>query len=174
MAKPIRNADPANIRSSERAFFVTTKASAGRYLLQSERNALLLIEVLRTYVAQGRFQLHDFVIMPNHIHLLITVNSGMSVERAMQLIKGGFSYRLKKETGYLGEVWQRGFSDARINSSESWEQHRRYIAENPVRAGLCVAADQYPFCFAYLANQKARRLKPDFPAGTGGTTEVVP
>jgi putative transposase len=174
MAKPTRNADPTSIRVSARTFFVTTKASAGRRVLQSERNALLLIDVLRAYVAQERFQLDDFVIMPDHIHLLITVHSGMSVERAMQLIKGGFSYRLKKETGYLGEVWQRGFSDARIDGLESWKQHRRYIAENPVKAGLCDSPDQYPFCFTYLARQKARGLKPDFSVGAGGTTKVVP
>jgi putative transposase len=50
-------------------------------------------------VAAGKFRLHDFVVMPDHLHLLITVGSGMTIEKAMQFIKGGFSYRLKKECG---------------------------------------------------------------------------
>jgi len=75
-------------------------------LLQSERNATLMIDVLRSYVRAGKFRLHDFVVMPDHVHLLMTVGGGMTVEGAMQFIKGGFSYRLKRECGYLGEVWQ--------------------------------------------------------------------
>ena len=43
----------------------------GRRLLQSERNAELLIDVLRSLVAERRFELHDFVIMPDHVHLLV-------------------------------------------------------------------------------------------------------
>ena len=84
----------------------------GRALLQSDRNATLLIDVLRCYAAAGKFQLHDFVIMPDHVHLLITISGDSTIERVMQFIKGGFSYRLKRELGYLGEVWQRGFSES--------------------------------------------------------------
>ena len=91
----------------------------GRALLQSERNATLLIDLLRSDVAAGRFQLHDFVIMPDHVHLLITVSGDSTIERVMQFIKGGFSYRLKREFGYLGEVWQRGFSELRVEDRES-------------------------------------------------------
>jgi REP element-mobilizing transposase RayT len=108
MAKPARNAHPDRIVSGARTFFVTTKNSQGRSLFQSERNAALMIDVLRSYVAAGKFRLHDFVIMPNHVHLLITVGAETTIEKAMQYVKGGFSYRLKKEYGYVGEVWQRG------------------------------------------------------------------
>ncbi len=131
----------------------------GRPLLQSERNATLFIDVLRSYVAAGKFQVHDFVVMPDHVHLLVTVGSGMSIERAMQFIKGGFSYRLKKEFGYLGEVWQRGFSEVRVEDRQSFLQHREYIAENPVRAGLVDSPEKFPYCFAYLAKRKAAGAK---------------
>jgi putative transposase len=46
--------------------------------------------------------------MSDHIHVLLSRDQMMSVEKAMQLIKGGFSYRAKKELGYMGEVWQPG------------------------------------------------------------------
>ncbi len=111
MSIPSRNSEIAEILSSSRTFFVTTKTSMGRALLQSERNATLLIDVLRSCVASTRFTIHDFVVMPDHVHLLITVDADMGIERAMQFIKGGFSYRLRmrKEFGLSGEVWQRGF-----------------------------------------------------------------
>ena len=106
MAKPFRNVRSASSATYARTFFVTTKTSMGRALLQSDRNAMLLVDVLRTCIAAGRFQVRDFVIMPNHVHLLITVQGDTPIEKAMQFIKGGFSFRLKKETGYAGEVWQ--------------------------------------------------------------------
>src|SRR5487761_89969 len=109
MARPPRNPDPSRILNPRRTFFVTTKTSMGQALLQSERNAMLLVDVLRSYMAARKFQRHDFVIMPDHVHLLITVRGDITIERAMQFIKGGFSFRLRKEFGYRGEVWQRGF-----------------------------------------------------------------
>ena len=121
---------------------------------------MLLIDVLRLNVAADRFQLHDFVIMPDHLHLLMTLPSDMTIEKAMQLIKGGFSYRLKREFGYQGEVWQRGFSEVRISDGQSFLQHREYIVQNPVKAGLVDNAEQYPYCYTYLAKKKAQGLKP--------------
>jgi putative transposase len=102
MSKPVRNASPSEILRS-RTFFVTTKTSMGRPLLQSERNAALLIDVLRSYTAARKFRIDDFVVMPDHLHLLITVDDKMAIEKAVQLIKGGFSYRLKKSL----DMWER-------------------------------------------------------------------
>jgi putative transposase len=156
MAHPARNSCPQTILSSARVFFVTTKTSMARRLSQSERNAMLLIDVLRLNVAAGNFKLHDFVIMPDHLHLLMTVPGDMTVEKAMQLIKGGFSYRLKREFGYQGEVWQRGFSEVRISDGQSFFEHREYIVQNPVKAGLVDTAEQYPYGYTYLAKKKRR------------------
>ena len=127
----------------------------GRSLLRSERNATFFIDVLRSYVAARQFQVHDFVVMPDHVHLLLTVDSDATIERAMQFIKGGFSYRLKKELGYSGEVWQRGFSEVRVEDERSFLQHREYIAENPVKAGLADSPGTFPYCFTYLVACKA-------------------
>jgi putative transposase len=125
-------------------------------LLQSNRNVTLLIDVLRLNVAAGKFRVHDFVIMPNHLHLLLTIPGDHSIEKVMQLIKGGFSYRLKREFGYQGEVWQRGFSEVRIWDRSSFAQRREYIAQNPVRSGLVSKPEDWPCCYSSLARQKAK------------------
>jgi len=155
MAKPDRNASPNAILSPARVFFATTKTSMGRRLLQSERNAGLLIDVMRSLVAEHKFKLHDFVVMPDHLHVLLTVEDGMTIEKAMQLIKGRFSRRLTQEFGYLGEVWQRGFTEMQVLNRESFLQHRTYIAMNPVKAGLADSPDHYPYCFEFLTKQKS-------------------
>jgi putative transposase len=131
MARPSRHASPEAIPSTARTFFATTETSQGRLLLQSERNATLPIDVLRSYLRAGKFRLHDFLVMPAHVHLSMTVGGSITVDKAMQVIKGGFSYRLKKECGYLGGVWQRGFSEARVENRQRFWAHREYTAANP-------------------------------------------
>jgi putative transposase len=99
----------------------------------------------------------------------------MTIEKAMQLVKGGFSYRLKREFQYAGEVWQRGFSEARADDEESFLRHREYIAQNPVKAGLADFPGQYPFCYVCLAKKKRAGADAEIPfAAIYGTTEVVP
>ena len=124
-------------------------------LLQSERNAELLIDVLRSLVAEHAFNLHDFVVMPDHIHLLLTVGEGMTIEKAMQFVKGRFSHRLKRELGYAGEVWQRGFSEVQVLGPSKMAVYQNYIANNPVRAGLAQSSSEYRYCFKSLARRKA-------------------
>jgi putative transposase len=120
MAKPARNAHPDTILSPARTFFATTKTSQGRPLLQSERNAALMIDVLRSYVAAGRFRLHDFVVMPDHVHVLMTVGADMTIEKAMQFIKGGFSYRLRSAA-----TWERS---GLVDSPEKYPYCFAYLA----------------------------------------------
>ncbi len=77
----------------------------------------------------------------------------------MQFIKGGFSYRLRKELGCAGEVWQRGFSEVRVEGEENLRRHQEYIAQNPVRAGLVQEADEFAWCFETLKKRKAAGAK---------------
>ena len=154
MAHPARNASAADILNPSRIFFATTKTSMGKRLLQSERNAELLVDVLRSLVAERKFKLRDFVIMSDHVHLLIEVAGEMTIEKAMQLIKGRFSHRLSHEFSYKGEVWQRGFTEVQVMNQQSFQAHRAYIAENPVKDGLVASAEEYPFCFSTLARKK--------------------
>ena len=87
--------------------------------------------------------------MPDHVHLILTPQ-GITVERAMGLIKGGFSHRLASEF----PVWQRGFTDHRIRDAEDMETRRRYLHMNPVRAGLVATAEEYRYSSAYRLGWK--------------------
>jgi putative transposase len=174
MARPARNSGPESVRDISRTFFVTSKTAPNKAVLRAERMALLMIEVLRSYVSEGKFVLHDFVVMPDHIHVLLSLDQMMSVEKAMQLVKGGFSYRAKKELGYAGEVWQPGFSEVRILDRKSFLKHRKYIEQNPVKAGLAESPEKYPFGSAYFKHQKRAGAKAEAIKNADGTTEVVP
>src|SRR5690348_15923637 len=97
MAIPIRHANPSAIPPTLRTFFVTSSIAAKRNLLQSELSAHLFIDVLYHYRAEGKYLLHCFVVMPDHFHVLITIGQDITIERAVQFIKGGFAFRAGKE-----------------------------------------------------------------------------
>ena len=116
--------------------------------------ANLFIEVLRSYMREKKFKVHDFVVMPNHVHVLLSLPPELSIEKAVQMMKGNFSYRAKKELGYPGEIWQKGFSEVQVLTEDSFIQHQDYIDENPVKKGLARSADEYLYCSTYLKKQK--------------------
>jgi REP element-mobilizing transposase RayT len=121
--------------------------------------ANLFIDVLRSYMRARKFKVHDFVVMPTHVHILLTVGPNMSIEKAAQLIKGNFSYRAKKEFAMKREIWQKGFSEVQVLTEASFVQHQNYIDENPVKAGLARSAEEYPFCSTFLKRKKAAAAK---------------
>ena len=134
---------------SIRTFFVTSNAYQHRSLLQSEAMARLLLDVLHDNRQKGRMLLHEFVIMPNHFHALLTPDAEIPLEKVMQFVKGGFSYRVKKELQLNFEIWQPGFTNHRIHDAADYEQRRVYIRENPVRASLVERADKFPYSSAF-------------------------
>src|SRR5258708_17794902 len=153
---------------------ITSATWGRRSFFQRECWAKLLIDTLCHYRGTA-YLLHEFVIMPDHIHVLLTPKT--SLEKAVQFIKGGFSYRAKKELGSNVEVWQRGFSDHRIRDAEDYEKHAHYIWMNPVKKHLCEGPESYPYSSAskrWDLDPIPQRLKPCAQGAANGTAEAVP
>jgi putative transposase len=151
-----------NTNASE-TYFVTTSADGGRSIFQSDRVATLFVNTLLSYREQKRFQVHEFVVMPNHVHLLITLGEGITIERAMQFVKGGFSFRVRKELGVAIEIWQRGYVDHRVRDASDYAQHRAYMHSNPVRAHLALSPEEFRYSSAfpgYSLDAAPQGLKP--------------
>ena len=139
MAIPARSTVPGT-------YFVTSATYNRRRLFQVAATAELFLHTLQRYRKEGHFKLHAFVAMPDHIHLLLTPLD-ISLERAVGLVKGGFSRGL----GSKFPVWQRGFTDHRIRNREEFMVRREYIHQNPVRARLVERAEDYRYSSAYRA-----------------------
>lgn len=107
-------------------------------------NAELLQSTILNYRVQGRFALHAFVIMPDHLHLMMTPAPEVSLEKAVQLIKGGFSFRFKSKL----DVWTRSFNESQIRTPDKFHGCRRYIEQNPVRKAMVAVAEEYGFSSA--------------------------
>jgi len=151
---------------SQRTFFVTSVTWQRLPIFRVEARGRLLIEVLLGYRDQGRYLVHEFVVMPDHIHLLLTPSGEVSLEKAVQFIKGGYSHRLRRVEKI--QVWQESFTNHRIRDAEDYERHCEYVRLNPVRAGLVQGAASYPFSSAGAGvrlDAMPRGLKPGFFSG---------
>jgi putative transposase len=136
-----RRYDPG--MDDSRTFFITTVTWQRLPIFRVETRARLLIDVLLGYRHQGKYLLHEFVVMPDHAHVLLTPAIEISLERAVQFIKGGYSYRLRKVEKI--QVWQESFTNHRIRDAEDYARHRDYIRLNPLRASLIRGAEEYAF-----------------------------
>jgi putative transposase len=116
-----------------------------RRIFQVLDNANLLLTLFAEARAKSRYAIHAFAIMPDHIHILTTPSPDVSLEKAVQFIKGGFSFRLKSKL----DVWQKGYNEHRIADAKDYAHHVIYIHENPAEAHMPV---DYPFTSAKLPN----------------------
>jgi putative transposase len=115
-------------------YAITTATYQRHALLSRTANAELLVATLFHYRDQGRYLLHGFVVMPEHLHVLLTPAQGQAIERCAQCIKGGFSHSLRAQ--FSGEIWQAGFHEHRIRDEQDFRRQMGYIAANPERRGL--------------------------------------
>jgi len=160
---------------NSQTYFVTSDTWERRALFNAEPWARLFFQNLLHHRGES-YLLHAFVLMPDHFHLLITPL--IALERAIQLIKGGFSYKAKKELGSNLEIWRRGFADHRIRDGEDYSHHLQYMHLNPVKKLFCEYPEQYRYSSAFPGwklDAIPQGLKPSDLLGTDrGTAEAVP
>lgn len=140
-------ASPRRGNTGYGTYFIRASTFQRESLFQSERMARLFLDVLFHYRRQNYYLLHEFVLMPNHFHVLITPT--ISLEGSLQVIKGGFSYRARKESFFGSEIWQTSFYDHRVRNLAEYDAFTEYIHENPVKAGLAASAAEYPYSSAF-------------------------
>lgn len=95
-----------------------------------------------------RYQLHAVVVMPEHVHLLLTplqdeAGWAFGLPATMKLIKGVSARSVNKLLGSEGPVWQEESFDHVLRSQESMEEKLEYIRQNPVRRGLVEKPEDY-------------------------------
>jgi putative transposase len=153
---------PYRGETSESTYFVTANVLDRKSLFQVDKIARLFLEVLLEYRSQKKYLLHEFVVMPDHLHLILTPR-GITLERAVQFPKGGFSFRLNQRSKVKRDVWQPSFFDRRIRDSLEYERFKNYIWQNPVRRRLVEKPEEYPYSSAnpsFELDPVPQRLKP--------------
>src|SRR5437660_10208130 len=100
-------AAPPRGNTGHSVYFITASTFQKRSLFQSERMAQLFIEVLQHYRRQGKYLLHEFVLMP--VHFILLFPPALTWGRPWRWFKAGFSLRVGRDWGLAVEFWQTAF-----------------------------------------------------------------
>jgi putative transposase len=121
----------ATIRQKQNTYAITILTFQRHRHFQRTDNAELFITTLFQHRDKSRFQLHGFVVMPDHIHVLITPAINESTSKCVQYIKGSYSFAARQQSP--GEIWHSGYHEHRIRSGDDFQNHLVYIGNNPAR-----------------------------------------
>jgi putative transposase len=130
-------------RAAQREFHATFSREFLEHLDQGHGTCLLRHQEIAQIVADGlrhfdglRYSLGDFVIMPNHVHVMACLSGETEVEAQCYSWKKFTATRINRHLQRSGRRWQEESFDHLIRSPEQFEAVRRYIADNPVKARL--------------------------------------
>jgi len=149
-------------------YFITTDTWQRRRLFQNPEAARILEETLVGYREKDFYLLHRYVIMPDHLHALLTPGRATSLKKAVQLLKGGSSHAIKQTLHIPFPVWRPGFTEHLIRDQADYDIHMRYIDQNPVKAGFV----ETPKDYRYGAASGRQQLDP-WPVASGAEALAV-
>jgi putative transposase len=124
------------------------EARSGPTWLRRPEIAQIVANSLEYGATLGHYELHSWVIMPNHVHLLVTPR--VEPSRLLRSLKGSTARNANALLHRTGEpFWQDESHDRLVRSGEEFRQISRYIENNPVKACLVVQPDAYPWSSAW-------------------------
>jgi len=142
---------PAGTLSSGQAFvWLDRRLDAGQYgptwLARADIACIVVASILKG-CELGHYELAAWVVMPNHVHLLITPH--ISPARLLKSLKGATAREANRVLGRTGEpFWQKESYDHAVRNRSEFEKIRAYIETNPVKAGLVADPTQFPWSSA--------------------------
>jgi putative transposase len=119
------------IRQKQSTYAITILTFQRHRHFQRTANAELFIKTLFQHRDKSHFQLHAFVVMPDHVHILITPATDQSTAKCIQYIKGGYSFAARQQSP--GEIWHSGYHEHHIRDADDFISQSRYMANNPAR-----------------------------------------
>ena len=127
---------------------LTTNVARRRAVFRPEMAAQLFMEVLDGVRLETDFRLLAFVVMPDHVHLVVVPSASHDLGQFMQLLKGRFSRRFNETTGGRGSLWQSRYYERTLRSEGELFAAIEYVHRNPVAAGLARETSAYPWSSA--------------------------
>jgi len=110
--------------------------------------ALACVDVLRAMSGRTGVAVPAYCLMPEHVHLLLVPSAQMGLVDFVARWKGSAT-RLGWRHGLAGRWWQARFYDHVLRNDESVRACAQYILNNPVRAGMVMAWNDYPLCGSF-------------------------
>lgn len=126
-------------------YFVTTNTWQRRAWFHKPAAAEIVVHKLFEYRDRHFYLLHRYVVMPDHLHVILTPGETTSLEKAIGMIKGGSSFEIGRLFQTKFPVWHEGFAEHQIRDAADYESHLAYIDMNPVKKGFAERPVDYTF-----------------------------
>lgn len=126
-----------------RTYMITTVVQDRRPIFADWQIGRLLVAELQASEKIGLAQSLAWVVMPDHLHWLVTLQSG-DLPTLIRRVKGHSAISINRALGSRGQIWQKGFHDHALRKDEDVQTVARYIVANPLRAGLVEQIGDYP------------------------------
>jgi putative transposase len=154
----IRNQDERQIELRRR-IEAYIDAGHGSCVLQHSDNAECMVDTWFRFDGE-RYRLLEWVVMPNHCHVLIEPFEGIPLSKIALSWKNYTARRINRKTNLRekhSQVWQRDYWDRFIRDEDHYMSAKKYIAMNPVKAGLVVKPEDWTWSSArYLVHERGR------------------
>ncbi|HLP24264.1 MAG TPA: transposase [Acidobacteriota bacterium] len=139
-----RTHDLGNLSGDELAEYYRLFSERYENLLHAGRGSCVLRDPHNSDVVRGalrhfdreRYALNEFVVMPNHVHVLVKPMPGNRLAEILHSWKSYTAKQLNRQLGRTGQLWQHESFDHLVRNESAMEAIRRYIRENPKVAGI--------------------------------------
>jgi putative DNA methylase len=121
----------------------------GSCYLKDPRVARLVQDAI-LYFDQDKYLLSAWVVMPNHVHLVTTPLPGKRLARIMQSLKSFTAKEANKLLAREGTFWMPDYFDRYVRNEKHFTRAVEYVENNPVKAGLCLTPEDWPFSSAWF------------------------
>jgi REP element-mobilizing transposase RayT len=126
-----------------RSYLVTTVIEQRHPVFRDLLSARLLITQMRSCQLDGLVDSLAWVVMPDHLHWLITLEQS-DLAHLMKRLKARSSQAINQHRGSSGRLWQPGYHDRAIRRQDDIRAMARYVVANPLRAQLVRRVSDYP------------------------------
>ena len=136
------------LHHSGQSHFVTFSCFHRLPLLAQMQMQDAFLSVLEQMRRRFQMRVYGYVVMPEHVHLLLSEPSDEMLPQAMQMLKTRVSIQARKEEKRAAceqPFWQTRYFDHNVRNHEGFVTQLRYIHRNPVKRGLCVRPEDWPW-----------------------------
>ena len=114
-----------------------------QYIFKGTSDFEMYLSKLKYWSELYEVRIHAWVLMSNHVHLLVTPHSDESISEMMKRVAGSYSRYFNKRYSLTGSLWDGRYKNVPVLNQSHVEQIKTYIEQNPVRAGICVSPAKY-------------------------------
>ncbi len=142
----------ARITVENGCYHIITRGNQKQNIFEEYRDYEKYLNLLARYKKKYRFKLYCFCLMPNHVHLVVEVNSACTLNKIMRSLNLSYTLYFNLKYDKVGHLWQDRYKSKVIEKDAYLIECMNYIESNPIRASLTSNLKEYRWSSYNLHN----------------------